>query len=119
YVETWDSESYEQFEARAGTHAKAADLLQKKLWTPPVYTRSWFMTGAYEQTPAICDQYASEFYKGDQQQWRIPAFELDATWPDQDAFSVRQAYAALAGQPMRTEVYADDGSDRQGEPYTV
>lgn len=119
YVETWDCETYEQFEASAVLNQQVADLLDKNLWMPPVYTRSWFITGAYEQTPEILAQYETEFYKGDAQQWSIPVFTFDPEMQAQDALSIRQAYAALAGQTIRSEVYAEDDSPLAENPYTV
>lgn len=119
YVETWDCETYEKFEASAVLNQQVADLLDKNLWMPPVYTRSWFITGAYEQTPEILAQYETEFYKGDTQQWSIPVFTLDTTMQSQDALSIKQAYASLAGQTIRSEVYAEDDSPLAENPYTV
>jgi len=119
FVETWDCETYEQFQCAATNRPEAAALLDKNLWMPPVYTRSWFITGAYEQTPAICAQYETQFYRGDAQQWNIAAFALEAAWNNQDALSIRQAYASLAGHPIRTEVYAEDNSSLAENPYTI
>lgn len=119
YVETWDCETYEQFEASAVLNQQVADLLDKNLWMPPVYSRSWFITGAYEQTPEILAQYETEFYKGDAQQWSIPVFTFDDAMQAQDALSIKQAYAALAGQTIRSEVYAEDNSSLAENPYTV
>ncbi|KAA2238584.1 hypothetical protein F0L74_20385 [Chitinophaga agrisoli] len=119
FVETWDTDTFASFQAAAATDAKRARLLEEQLWAPPVYTRTWFITGAYEQTPEICAQYQTQFYKGDTQQWTIPAFELDAPLHQQDAAAIRQAYAAMAGTPVRTEVYADDDTALAHEPYTV
>ncbi|UAY55447.1 SpvB/TcaC N-terminal domain-containing protein [Arachidicoccus terrestris] len=119
YVENWDTETYEQFQAAAAPGSKAAALLDKDLWMPPIYTKSWFITGAYEQTPAICQQYENEFYQGDSEQWCIPAFELGTVWNNQDASAIRQAYGALAGQTIRSEVYGEDQSNLADHPYTV
>ncbi len=119
FVETWDSETYEAFQATAITYPGPTVMPQEELWMPPVYTRSWFITGAYEQTPVICAQYETEFYNGDTQQWHIPIFELDSAWDSQDAFSKRQAYASLAGALIRTEVYAEDNTPLAAHPYTV
>ncbi len=119
FVEAWDTDSFTSFQAAAAADAKQAHLLEQNLWTPPVYTRMWFITGAYEQTPQIWAQYQTQFYKGDTQQWSIPAFELNALLNNQDAASIRQAYAAMAGALIRTEVYAEDDTVLAQEPYTV
>ncbi|HEX5553264.1 MAG TPA: SpvB/TcaC N-terminal domain-containing protein [Chitinophagaceae bacterium] len=119
FIESWDCEAYEAFQASAASDPKVAALPDKDLWVPPIYTRSWFITGAYEQTPAICAQYETQFSKGDAQQWNIPAFKRDADWNDQDAVSIKQAYASLAGQCIRTEVYAEDNTVLANHPYTV
>ena len=38
---------------------------------------------------------------------------------DLDAREVREAFRALKGMTLRTEVAADDGSSRAGNPYVV
>lgn len=119
YVESWDCESYEDFQANSSSKGALASMINEELWVPPVYTRSWFITGAYEQTPVICKQYESEFFRGDAQQWEIPAIELEAIIRGESAITQQQAYSSLAGQVIRTEVYAEDDSALANSPYSV
>lgn len=119
FVETWDCENYEQYLIQAETNAQAARVIEKDLWTPPIYTRTWFITGAYQQTPAIYQQYRNEFYSDDTQQWEIPAFALGAVLKEQEPATIHQAYSALAGQTIRSEVYAEDDTPLANAPYMV
>lgn len=119
YVETWDCEDYGIFNRNSGSNPAPAVLTDEQLWMPPIYTRSWFITGAYELTPVICRQYESDYFKGDAQQWEIPAITIDPVFDHEDALSLKQAYAALAGQVIRTEVYAADESPLMLYPYSV
>lgn len=119
FVETWDCETYEAFQVSAVLKPKLAALLDKNLWVPPVYTKSWFLTGAYELTPEICRQYSEEYFSGDAQQWSIPGFVLGPGWNEQDALAMQQAYGSMAGHTLRTEVYAEDDSPLRENPYSV
>jgi RHS repeat-associated protein len=119
FVETWDTEDYEAFQANAILPEKAAELLNKNLFVPPIHTKSWFLTGAYLQTPEILAAYEKAFFQGDPEAWQIPAFSLDLSLQNADAPTMQQVHAALAGHNIRTEVYACDGSDIAQNPYTV
>lgn len=119
YVESWDTEQYEEFKTSSTLPEKAADLLDKNLWVPPVHTKSWFLTGAYARTPEILAAYQREFFHGDPDAWHIPEFELGETLHHADADTLQQAYAAIAGHNIRTEVYALDGSGESENPYTI
>ncbi|MDQ3110810.1 MAG: hypothetical protein M3R17_13030, partial [Bacteroidota bacterium] len=112
FVETWDTDTYERL-------SSTGDEENRVEFAAPIYTKSWFLTGAYEDTPSICRQYQSEFYRGDAQQWLLPEFLLGPDWENAEAQSLRQAYASLAGQGIRTEIYGEDNSPLQGDPYTV
>lgn len=105
-VERWDAESFE-----AGDPAADATLRR-----PPVYTRSWFHTGAYTGRRRISRQYADEYYAGDPQAALLPDTRLP---PGLTAEEERQACRTLKGRLLRQEVYAQDGTEHQDHPYTV
>jgi RHS repeat-associated protein len=95
-------------------------------WSPPTLTRTWFHTGAFEPTASVSQRYASEY-------WTEPALRASnratdraamllpdtALPPDLDPFETREAYRALKGQMLRTEIYADDGTPKSANPYSV
>ncbi|HEY0936899.1 MAG TPA: toxin TcdB middle/N-terminal domain-containing protein, partial [Trebonia sp.] len=79
------------------------------LATPPVRTRSWFHTGGYRSVLTDC-------YTADP--LAVPLFGpiLDGLAGGED---YRQALRALAGVPLRTEIYADDATAQAQHPYSV
>lgn len=74
---------------------------------PPVRTRSWFHLGG--AADPLTDAYA-----GDPLAVALPPCEID---PSAGPDGWRAAHRALAGRPLRTEVYADDGIS--SHPYSV
>jgi RHS repeat-associated protein len=129
-VEQWDTEEHRGDTTFPGGDAANWDDAS---WTPPVLTRTWFHTGALVEAGAISRQYAQEY-------WSEPALRPDARAADRQAMllpdsvlqpglapgeqpltpeETREAYRALKGQTLRTEIYARDGSDRAEHPYSV
>lgn len=120
-VDRWDTE-----EQRGDTGFPEAANWNDVSWTPPLHTRTWYHTGAFVEAAGVSRQYAREY-------WTEPALRADDRAADREALlvpdtplppgldpgEVREAYRALKGMALRTEVYADDGSARAGNPYTV
>ncbi len=131
-VEQWDTEEYRTDVAFPDGDALNWDAAS---WSPPMLTRTWFHTGAFDRAAAVSKRYESEY-------WLEPSLRDDSTLTasaraartaaraamtlsetvlpaDLDPFEVREAYRALKGRVLRTEVYAADGSTSAGNPYTV
>ena len=120
-VEQWDTEEH-----RVDTAFPGAANWDESSWSPPVRTCTWFHTGGSVDPDAVSQQYAHEY-------WAEPALRPDARAADREAMllpdsvlpaglspeETREAYRALKGSALRTEVYAEDGSARAGNPYTV
>jgi RHS repeat-associated protein len=83
---------------------------------PPVWTRTWYHTGAWFDGADIATVLASEYYSLDPQ-----APQLDGTSlpPGLSAEEAREACRALRGRMLRQEVYADDGLPESVNPYTT
>jgi RHS repeat-associated protein len=125
-VEQWDTEEY-----RADTAFPDGELLDflnwnAASWSPPILTRSWFHTGAFLEAPEVSQQYAAEYWI--EPALRSPAHAEDAAAmliadtvlpADLNPLEVQEAYRALKGRPIRIEVFADDGSSRAADPYSV
>ncbi|HEY1749690.1 MAG TPA: SpvB/TcaC N-terminal domain-containing protein [Caulobacteraceae bacterium] len=119
-VESWDSETFEERQA-AGRQADRTGLdpLAAELFAPIAHTRAWYHTGAYAEAAAIARRNREAYWSGDPLapdlpgQWIAPQIEADG------AATVRQAYAALAGNLIRREVYGLDGAPQQATPYSV
>jgi RHS repeat-associated protein len=122
-VEQWDTEEHRGDTDFPGTESNNWDQTS---WTPPMHTRTWFHTGAFAEATAVSRQYEHEY-------WTEPALRVDNRADDRKAMlladtvlppgltpdEVREAYRALKGMALRTEIYAKDGSPRAAHPYTV
>jgi RHS repeat-associated protein len=122
-VEQWDTEEF-----RSDTEFDDGDFVNwdQQSWSPPVLTKTWFHTGAFEEARSVSQQYLSEYWT--EPALRAPGQETTAAamrLPDTvlpgglDAFEVQEAYRALKGHPVRIETYAADGSAAAANPYTV
>lgn len=118
YVECWDTQEYESFQGDGTPYFPVEDL-NRELIVPPTYKRTWFHTGAYVKRPAINHQARSEYWHGDPDACQIEAFSLGPELESEGSETIRQAFATLAGQVKRSEVYGQDGSVLAGDPYTV
>jgi RHS repeat-associated protein len=112
-VEQWDTEEY-----RTDTSFPDGETLNwdEASWSPPVLTRSWFHTGAFDEATLVSQQYASEYWAGDPAASILPDTLLP---PGLSPYEICEAYRSLKGHLQRTEVYAQDGSAVAGNPYLV
>ena len=122
-TEQWDTEEF-----RADTAFADGDFVNwdQRSWSPPVLTRTWFHTGAFREAAAVAAAYAGEYWtepalRGPGQAAAAAAMRLPGTvLPDGlDPFEEQEAYRALKGHALRTEVYGCDGSAAAGNPYAV
>ena len=126
-VDEFDTESFEDF-SRTDPSGAAPPVSNgdRAHYVPPVETRSWFHTGVYFDdvgvggrgaTPLdyrdLTARFRQEYYSEDAR--AVPLDEHDVETGDVPA----EAYRALRGAQLRTEVYAHDGSDRADHPYQV
>lgn len=119
FVESWDTEQFEDYITSTTNPTFPASQLNLKLYVPPVYTKTWHHTGACIENAMITRQYATHYFQGDKDAYDFPDSQFDAAIFSSSTDTVLQAYAALKGSVMRTEVYAQDGSAKQDIPYTV
>ncbi|MGL4597025.1 MAG: SpvB/TcaC N-terminal domain-containing protein, partial [Bacteroidia bacterium] len=114
YVESWDTETLEEHQTNYLTNSSG--LVPDKLFVPPVYTRTWHHTGLRINTHTLKDQY----YKADSLAYNFPENKLaESILMTADEETIRQGYAAMYGQVLRSEVYGLDESRIQQHPYTV
>lgn len=114
-AEQWDTESFSHFN-RAGLFSEPPAYVEEDLFVPPVYTKTWFHTGAYRDRANISQHYIKEYYKGDSQAVLLPDTVLPKGLSVQEE---REACRALKGRILRQEVYALDDSSKSQHPYTV
>jgi RHS repeat-associated protein len=82
----------------------------------PVLTKSWYHTGAWILEESLTDAFKREYFlpEGWKQIEEYVLLEEGLSAKEQ-----REALRALKGSPLRQEVYALDGSAKEGIPYAV
>ncbi len=138
-VEQWDTEEFAVLNASADF--PDAVNIDAASHVPPVYTRSWYHTGAYVQGGRISRLFEDDYYQeADPSQGpavlsaaQLEAMRLADTVLPEDAFlpdnirlawdlspeESREACRALKGSLLRQEIYGLDGSQAADRPYTV
>ena len=117
-VEQWDTE---EIEAASGV-VPVRDNFDAASFVPPVWTKTWFHTGAFGDGPRVSKLFELEYYREpgliDEQLESL--LLADTKLPaDLTAEEAREACRALKGSVLRQEVFALDGSPRAGHPYSV
>ncbi|HXH09025.1 MAG TPA: toxin TcdB middle/C-terminal domain-containing protein [Alphaproteobacteria bacterium] len=126
-VDQFDTEVFEDFHS-PGLHGdeKLVQNGRQEFHLPPVETRTWFHTGIYFDPDRyvdhreLSDKYRREYYRGD-----VAAFPIgEHTFEHADGTAgpgprPREAFRALRGLVLRTEVYGHDGTGKAAHPYSV
>ena len=119
-VDQLDSEEFGLFSA-AGLHGDDLEFVNKNkaFHVPTILTRTWFHTGVFFEADYHIDHREltrkyrdEEYYNGDPQAFRLEDHEFES----------HEAYRALRGAILRSEVYALDGhrnEEEPGDPYKV
>jgi len=126
-VDRRDTETFSRSRT-GGLHGEVtATEVPEHAYAPPVETRTWFHQGAVSDGtggwtgPRFEAEYWSEPWPGGPAAARLipPCPRTAALLASLPARARRDALRTLRGQVLRTEVYALDGSEREGRPYTV
>ncbi|NJK31765.1 MAG: hypothetical protein HC927_04710, partial [Deltaproteobacteria bacterium] len=80
-VETWDTESYEDFNGDGLFTFEQFDTIEENLHQPPVHTKSWFHTGAFLGRNKLSTLFAQEYWQGDEDAFPVPDSKLPAGCP--------------------------------------
>lgn len=117
-VEQWDGERFDLF-SPVDPDGNSAD---ESLIVAPSYTKTWYHTGAFFDGGIISKQAEAEYFNGDPEALRLPDSVLAPEVEAGGAETVREAYAALAGEVLRQEVYGLDAAQNPelvAQPYSV
>jgi RHS repeat-associated protein len=112
-VEQRDSESFAAYQG--------GSEFNRAYYSHPTRTRTWFHLGPVGEGRRDWEEldWSGEYWSSDpptlQHTEAVNAFLRTLTEPR----SRRDALRSLRGSILRTEFYADDGSDREERPYTV
>lgn len=122
FVEAWDTEDFDYFEEDEYPDFIGFSNIDKKHYVPPVYTKTWHHTGAYFNKSSISSHYKSNYFKGDRLAYDLPDSVFDEALQSENSETIRQAYAALSGCVIRTEIYSNDkelSPEKYMNPFTV
>ncbi|MDD4150609.1 MAG: toxin TcdB middle/N-terminal domain-containing protein, partial [Bacteroidales bacterium] len=106
-VEQWDTDDF-------GTIGGSINPSEGD--TYPMYTKTWFHTGFYKNADAISDLYKQEYFDAETNDWLLPDTILPEGLNIQEK---REAARVLRGSALRQEIYSQDGSEKEGIPYSV
>jgi len=114
-IEQLDSETFDQFaEAAEGSDRQIID--QERL-SPPKRTKTWFHTGWASPNGEVARALEQEYSIYDNKRALLPEITLPAK---QASVAERgEAMRALKGCVLRTEVYAEDGTDAATRPIVI
>jgi RHS repeat-associated protein len=119
-VDQQDSEVFEQYQAQ-GLHGDTDfQQVEELYFSPPVLVKNWFHLGAVGRKEGEWGEvdFSNEFWQEDPSVWN-EAEGMNTLLPVLSRRARRDAFRALRGNTLRTELYALDGTPRQNRPYTV
>jgi RHS repeat-associated protein len=120
YTESWDSETYEAFQAGYSNPDYPVSDLNRELFVPPVYTKTWYLNGAPPlEYDLLLAQYKSEYFNKDSAAYDFPQSRFSPEIYAANEKTFEEAYKALSSKIIRTEIYALDGSAAEANPYSV
>lgn len=88
-------------------------------YVPPILTKTWYHTGAWQRYGSLSRQYEKEYFRADSQAYKFPDSIFADLHGEVDAETSRQAYWTLKGMVLRQEVYGLDASELEDKPYAV
>ncbi len=111
-VEQLDTESFEHFSLN-----DALNVTEEELSQPPVKSVSWVHTGAYLRDKKILGQCKEEYYSDE----GFAEYDMPDVVIKEDLTSEEylQAMRSCKGLALRSEVFADDGTELSGKPYSI
>jgi len=126
-VDQFDTQYFNDFTASGLRGDNASyDNMGKGYYVSPVETRNWFHTGIYFDPDRridareLTEQYKREYYCEDHAAFDLQRHVLERhDRSPVSGSSLRDAYRALRGTRLRTEVFARDETDKKDHPYLV
>lgn len=111
-VEQLDTEVFNQFKIN-----DARNVVEEDLHQPPVKTISWFHNGALINRDRMLHQLKEEYFVNSSfTEYELPDILIKENL---DADGLREAMRACKGLLLRSEVYANDDSDKSKYPYSA
>lgn len=118
-VEQCDTETFADYQSE-GLHRKLNfATVEDRFFSPPTLTKTWFHQGAVGAEYGEWQELEyRDFWQEDPQILTRPT-EMETALNNLPRRARQDAYRAMRGQVLRTELYALDGTERADRPYTV
>ena len=134
-VDQFDTETFDNFTG-TGLHGNDQEFINndQAFHAPPIETRTWFHTGIYydeDQLLAqgrffdhheLMDRYRREFWNADPDAFHLASHEFNEAEGEDDGAepeAPHEAFRALRGALLHSEVYARDDTEKAQLPYVV
>ncbi|KAK4165588.1 YD repeat-containing protein [Cladorrhinum sp. PSN259] len=127
-VETWDTEHY----ANLDDNVRQQSNIDPVSHIPPILTKTWYHTGLYHDDRCLASHYRQQYFADDTLHPGLAEMQLAETLlptslqvPSHSVLYIanyqehREAYRALKGATLRSEVYSLDGTHMEPIPVTV
>jgi RHS repeat-associated protein len=115
-VDQIDTEDFENYKKNA-LPGGSIQIVDERLFMPPVLTKTWFHTGAFINKEKILGQFANEYFRNEIVAEKILAEPaLDDNWSTAECI---QGLRACKGMTLHTELYSLDGTGKENIPYTT
>lgn len=135
-VEQWDTDEFAAMrDSQALQQQEPSQNLNQDSHVPPVYTKTWFHLGIWNDEASVSRIYEDEYWKepgtftaeqqaamsiGDSSMPTGIHLQDDKVIPhDLSPQEMREASRALRGYMLRREIYGLDGSRAESRPYIV
>jgi len=119
-VDKRDTEIFERYHEGGSHWENSFDSVERDMFSPPLETRTWFHQGPIGDEFGEWEEpdVSNEFWNQDLPLLTRP-LEMVNFLKNLPRRTRRDALRALRSRILRTELYALDGTERQGRPYTV
>lgn len=91
----------------------------KETVVAPTLSRTWYHTGAFFDRDSLSRQFAKEYFQGDKEAFSCPDSVIEWGEHTYDNQTYVQAFTALAGTVLRSEIYALDNIEKSSCPYSI
>lgn len=115
-IERLDLESATQSN---NAHKNNNFLFDDGQYVAPSLTKIWHHTGAWDLPKSLTEYFEEEYFQGDINAYPMPPPVFNGIQNSGDAFNQIQAFSALQGRVLRTEIYGFNGPNIEKVPYAV
>lgn len=99
-------------------HKNNNALFDDGYYVAPSLTKIWYHTGAWSLPIPLTDYFEQEYFQGDHQAYSMPAIIFNENLISDPSTNI-QAFSALQGKVLRTEIYGFNETTIESVPYAA